>query len=37
MAYLNGERACFLHAAMRSELPSVLSAQLNDGEALQVS
>jgi uncharacterized OsmC-like protein len=31
-----GERTCFLHAAMRSELPSVLSAQLN-GEALQVS
>jgi hypothetical protein len=36
MAYLNGERTCSLHAAMRSELPSVLSAQLNGG-ALQVS
>jgi uncharacterized OsmC-like protein len=31
-----GERTCFLHAAMRSELPSILSAQLN-GEALAVS
>lgn len=31
-----GERNCLLHAAMRSELPSVLSAQLN-GETLQVS
>jgi hypothetical protein len=31
-----GERTCFLHAAMRSELPSALSAQLN-GEALPVS
>jgi len=31
-----GERTCFLHAAMRSELPGVLSAQLN-GEALHVS
>jgi uncharacterized OsmC-like protein len=31
-----GERTCFLHAAMRNELPSALSAQLN-GEALPVS
>jgi uncharacterized OsmC-like protein len=31
-----GERTCFLHAAMRSELPSLMSAQLN-GEVLAVS
>ena len=31
-----GERTCFLHAAMRNELPSTLTTQLN-GKALPLS